>query len=152
MSMKLVRDAMSAAPVSLSPALPLTELLARFDRHDFNAFPVVDDAGRLLGVVSKLDVLRLFLGDRAGGGRPAHDMAREPVEAFMSGEVIAMAPDDTLEAAGQRMVEARQHSLPVVEPSDGAPKLVGMLSRGDVLRALRFRLADATVYPGDLAP
>ena len=152
MSTRLVRDVMSAVPVSLPPATPVHELLARFDRHDFNAFPVVDETGRLVGVVSKLDVLRLSLGAGPGTDRPVHDLAHERVANFMSRDLVTVAPDDPLDVAGRRMVEARLHSLPVVEQSEGVPLLLGIVSRGDVLRALRFRLADAGAHRADAAP
>lgn len=152
MSTRLVRDVMSAVPVSLPPATPVNELLARFDRHDFNAFPVVDDGGRLVGVVSKLDVLRLSLGPEAGRTRQAPDLAHELVANFMSRELVTVAPDDPLDVAGRRMVEARLHSLPVIEQREDARFLVGIVSRGDLLRALRFRLAEAGARRGDGAP
>ena len=40
-------------------------LLALFEAHDFNAIPVVDAEDHLIGVVTKLSLLRLFRGGRA---------------------------------------------------------------------------------------
>jgi CBS domain-containing protein len=37
----LVHDVMSISPVTVSPATLVSDLLTRFDRHDFNVFPVV---------------------------------------------------------------------------------------------------------------
>lgn len=142
MAMLLVHDVMSAAPVTVSPTTSIADLLARFDRHDFNAFPVVDARGRLAGVVSKLDVLRAFLADRepspAGGA-----VALEQVDALMTTEVVSVGPRDTLVLAGEVMVGAKLQSLPVVDRREGATELVGVVSRGDVLRGLRYRLVDA---------
>ena len=131
----LVHDVMSAAPVTVSPATPVSELLSLFDRHDYNAFPVVDDGGRVAGVISKLDVLRAFL---AHGADPAVGEMR--AEALMTRQVLAVGPEEDLRAAGERMVDAKLHSLPVVEQRGGERRLVGIVSRGDILRGLRYRL------------
>jgi CBS domain-containing protein len=40
-----VLDVMSRAPITVTPQTSVGELIALFDRHDFNAFPVVDRAG-----------------------------------------------------------------------------------------------------------
>ena len=144
MATMLVHDVMSTSPVTVSPGTSVADLLAAFDRHDFNAFPVVDTHGRLLGVVSKLDVLRAFL---AGWDppRPADtSVAGERVEALMTTDVASVGPEDDLVVAGELMIGAKLQSLPVLERRDGAPALVGMVSRGDVLRGLRYRLVDAT--------
>jgi CBS domain-containing protein len=134
-----VHEVMSAAPVTITPELSALELLAAFDRHDFNAFPVVDERGALRGIVTKLDVLRMFrpVGDtaRAAPQTRVADLMRQPV--------VAVDAQDTLDLAANLMVEARLYSLPVVDRGRPNAPLVGMVSRGDLLRALRFRLADA---------
>ena len=63
--MTSVHEVMSAVPVTVAPSTSLTDLLTLFDRHDYNAFPVVGQGGELVGIVSKLDVLRRFV---AGAG------------------------------------------------------------------------------------
>ena len=136
----LVHDVMSAAPVVVSPATRVSELLTLFDRHDYNAFPVVDDRTHVLGVVSKLDVLRAFLAPQDAGEAA---VAERPAEALMTREVVAVGPEDSLRTAGERMAGAKLHSLPVVEEKNGDRLLVGVVSRGDILRGLRYRLDDA---------
>jgi CBS domain-containing protein len=143
MSPMLVHDVMSTAPVGVSPATPVGDLLARFDRHDFNAFPVVNDRGQMVGVVSKLDVLSAFLADQGSSHPPQSAVATERADALMTREVVAVGPEDDLARAGELMVEAKLHSLPVIERRDGEEQLVGIVSRGDVLRGLRFRLVNS---------
>ena len=60
--MNAVHDIMSTSPVAVELRHLSVSLLALFDRYDFNAFPVVGQGNRLLGIVSKLDVLEVFLG------------------------------------------------------------------------------------------
>jgi CBS domain-containing protein len=143
----LVHDVMSTSPVTVSPTTSVADLLARFDRHDFNAFPVVDDHGHVVGVVSKLDVLNAFLADQEMPQAAQGAIATERVEALMTREVIAVGPEDALVLAGELMVGAKLHSLPVLERRGGDSLLVGVVSRADVLRGLRHRLVDSGNAP-----
>ena len=140
--MSAVHEIMSTSPVTVGPATSVSELLVLFDRHDFNAFPVVDDRGRLLGIVSKLDVLERFLsdGDSTHGAREA--VGTTAVQELMHHEVVSVEPGESLAAAGEVMVATGLRSLPVVDRRDDRPVLVGMLSRGDVLRSLRFQMVE----------
>jgi CBS domain-containing protein len=139
--MNAVYDMMSTSPVTVGPMTSIGNLLALFDRHDFNAFPVVDHYNRLVGIVSKLDVLKLFLGPR--GSTPASDaVATTYVAGVMRRKPVFVEPRDAITAAGNLMVKTKLRSLPVIERREGRPVLVGMLSRGDVLRWLRSQLAE----------
>ena len=60
---KAVREIMTPAPVTVRPDTSISDLKALFERYDFNAFPVVDEVGVLRGLVSKLDLLRVFRPD-----------------------------------------------------------------------------------------
>lgn len=136
--MTAVHDVMSTAPVTATPATSIPDLLALFDRHDFNALPVIGSGGSLVGIVTKLDLLRLFLGN--GPASPGAGMAS--VADVMSPKVVTVSARDDVGDAGRLMVETKLRSLPVVHRGQAALELVGMLSRGDVLRALRFRLEE----------
>lgn len=141
--MPVVHEIMSTTPVTVGPTTSVSEVLALFDRHDFNAFPVVDDSRRLLGIVSKLDVLALLLADDVLT-TAARDAAGTTVQELMHREVVSVEPGEPISAAGAVMVARGLRSLPVVDRQDGSPILVGMLSRADVLRGLRFQLVDGS--------
>ena len=138
-----VLDVMTRVPVTATPTTTLGDLMALFDRYDFNAFPVVDAQGVVCGIVTKLDVLRMF--------RPDTNLRIPDFQALSSGHVadimrrgvVSVEPEDPAVVAADLMVETRLRSLPVVERRSGRPVLVGMVSQGDVLRALRFELAEA---------
>ena len=139
--MNAVYDVMSSSPVTVGPMTSIGNLLALFDRHDFNACPVVDHHNRLVGIVSKLDVLELLVGPR--GSTPASDaVATTYVAGVMRRKPVFVEPHDAITAAGNLMVKTRLRSLPVIERREGRSVLVGMLSRGDVLRWLRSQLAE----------
>jgi acetoin utilization protein AcuB len=138
-----VHEIMSASPVTVGPTTTVSELLVLFDRHDFNAFPVLDERGRLLGIISKLDLLELFLpGDRSAG--PAGELGSTRVEDLMHQEIVSVEARAPISAAGTLMVANNLRSLPVVEGRDDQLILVGMVSRGDVLRGLRFQLVEGS--------
>ena len=139
-----VHEIMSTSPVTVGPTTSVSELLALFDRHDFNAFPVLDERGRLLGIVSKLDVLELFLGDGAPTRAATGAFGTTPVEDLMHHEIVSVEAREPISAAGAVMVATNLRSLPVVERQDDRLMLVGMLSRGDVLRGLRFQLVEGS--------
>src|SRR5688572_27089600 len=134
--MNQVYDIMSSSPVTVGPMTSIGNLLALFDRHDFNAFPVVDYRNRLVGIVSKLDVLELLLEPR-GSTLALDAVATTYVAGVMRRKAVFVNPRDTAAAAGNLMVVTRLRSLPVIERREGRSLLVGMLSRGDVLRWLR---------------
>jgi CBS domain-containing protein len=142
--MTAVHEIMSASPVSVGPATSVSELLAHFDRHDFNAFPVLDERGQLLGIISKLDLLELFLAGDASTATAMGDIGTTRVEDLMHHEIVSVEPRASIEAAGAIMVANNLRSLPVVERHDDQLILVGMVSRGDVLRGLRFQLVEGS--------
>ncbi len=138
-----VHEVMSTSPVTVEPTTLVADLLLLFDRHDFNAFPVLGQHGELLGIVSKLDVLELFLtGGGSNSAEGAFGSAR--VEDLMRHEIVSVEGQESIAAAGATMVARKLHSLPVVERQDGRVVLVGILSRGDILRGLRFQLVEGS--------
>ncbi len=137
-----LHEVMTQAPVTVTPQTTVRDLLALFDRHDFNAFPVVDEAGVLQGIVSKLDVLRLFQPDAAFRVPDFGAIASMRVGNIMRPGVITVEPEDPLVAAATLMVETRLRTLPVVRRKAGGAVLMGIVSQGDLLRALRFEMVE----------
>jgi CBS domain-containing protein len=141
--MNAVYDIMSSGPVRVEPTTSISSLLALFDRHDFNAFPVVGPHNRLVGIVSKLDVLKRLLDQRASSRSPTSAVATACVADVMCRKAVFVEPREAVTAAGDLMVVTNLRSLPVVERQGGRPVLVGMVSRGDVLRWLRSQLVES---------
>lgn len=139
-----VHQVMTTAPVTVNPMTTVMELLALFDRHDFNAFPVVAPDGTLRGIVSKLDVLRLLHPDEQFRLPDAKVIGATRVAEIMRPGILTVEGEDPVVAAAELMVSTGRRSLPVVRRGSGWPKLVGIVSRGDLLRGLRFELAEDT--------
>lgn len=128
-----VRHVMTTDVVSIRRDTPVGEIEDLFDAHDFNALPVLDEAGALEGLVTKLDVLRAFAFTPESIVPPYEEIRRRPAEAVMTREPISVAPRLPLTRALHKLIETRNKSFPVVE----GERLAGMLAREDVIRALR---------------
>ena len=111
----------------------MRELEALFAQHDYNAFPVVEQ-GKVLGIITKLDFLRAF-AFTTGQMVPAYDelMSRSVAE-VMTEAVVHVEPTAPLTRVLQLLVNLKLRSLPVM---DSVSKLVGIISREDVIRALK---------------
>jgi CBS domain-containing protein len=95
--MMAVLEVMSTCPLTVEPATLVGDLLALFDRHDFNAFPVLDQRGELLGIVSKLDVLELLLAAGRSGAAPDR-LGTAQVESLMHSNMVLEAREPISEA------------------------------------------------------
>jgi len=117
----------------------MAELEALFAQYDFDALPVVED-GKLLGIVTKFDFLRAF-AFTTGQLVPSYDvLMKRTVGEVMTEAIVHVEPATPLTRVLQLMVSLRFRSLPVLGP-DG--QLAGMISRGDVMRALKQATQDA---------
>ena len=111
----------------------LRDLEALFEKHDFNAFPVVE-AGKMLGIVTKFDFLQAFAFTTSQIVPHFDELMRRTVADVMTEAVVHVEPAAPLTRVLQLMVGLKSRSFPVIG-SDG--QLVGMISREDVMRALK---------------
>ena len=125
---------MTAKPVTVPPTMTLRQLQALFDRHDFNSFPVVDGAGAMVGLATKLDFLKAFAFTTRQLVPHYDELMERTVADVMTAAVVDVDADSPLTRALQLMVERRARSFPVVD-RDGV--LVGVISRDDIMRALK---------------
>src|SRR5262245_48392762 len=142
------RDLMSRDLVSLRADATLREAVALLTDRGYGAAPVIDAAGRPVGVLSRSDVL-VHDRETAGGARvPPFYAEEEPapaggVRAAASGEarvrdlmtpvVFSVAPNTPAPGVVRELLDLKVHRLFVV---DEAGVLVGVISDRDVLRHL----------------
>ena len=143
-AIKRVNDIMSSAPTSVQPSTTVEELLELFDRHDFNAFPVTNAVNELVGIVTKVDLLRVLRLTEEHDVRERAETSERSVGEIMRASVISVDGEDPIGVAADAMVETGLRSLPVVLNRGGRPELVGMVSRGDVIRGFRLAMHDQT--------
>jgi CBS domain-containing protein len=138
-----VADVMSAEPVVIRPDTSLADAEAIFERHDFNGLPVVSSENRLMGVLTKLDLLKAF-SFTPQAKIPAYDqIMRQPAERVMTRQPLTVAPDTPLTRVLQLMLDTRYKSFPVLAEE----RLVGIVAREDVIRALRRAVGGASRRP-----
>jgi CBS domain-containing protein len=128
-----VLDAMTSEPVCVGPDASIADAEALLEKHDFNALPVVSAKRELLGIVTKLDLLRAFRFTDDHMFPPYEQVMAEPVRRVMTTDATTVTPRTPLTRVLETLVRTRSKSLPVVD--DGA--VVGMIAREDVLAALR---------------
>jgi CBS domain-containing protein len=133
-----VRDVMTTRVVAVRKDATFKEMAAMLRKSRISAFPVIDNAGRVIGVVSEADLLvkeavqadgtsvlaalRHWHGDDKAGGLDAGELMTRPA--------VTVSPDLPLAEAARLMYDRRVKRLPVVTD---AGQLVGIISRVDVL-------------------
>jgi CBS domain-containing protein len=137
-----VNDIMSSAPKSVHTSTTIAQLLELFDRHDFNAFPVTNAANELVGIVTKVDLLRALRSTEEHEVRRQARTSEMSVGEIMRAGVVSVNGEDSIGLAADVMVETGLRSIPVVLNRDGRSELVGMVSRGDVIRGFRLSMHD----------
>lgn len=126
-----VEEAMTKDVHTVGKDVSIGELRELFDKYDYNAFPVVENE-RILGIVTKLDLMKTFTMGMGFSRSKYWDLFAEKVDDIMRHSVISVKPTDPIERAVEYMVEFKLRSLPVVQNG----KLVGMISRSDVMKHL----------------
>ena len=136
-----VKDIMFAHPVSARTTSSFKELAARLREFKVSGFPVLDDDGKVIGVVSEADMLaKEALDGRRHSiwGTITSLVHRKQLSKaagvtagdLMTSPAVTVVPDDTVEHAARLMRARRLRRLPVV---DAAGLLAGIISRADVL-------------------
>ena len=127
-----VANNMTRSVRSVIPETTVGDLYRLFAADDFDAYPVVRD-DQLVGMVSKLDALKVFAFARDQILPHYADGMGATVDEIMTTQVIAVEPDTRLQRVLQLMIEHRVKSLPVI---DQWRNLVGIIAREDVMRAM----------------
>ncbi|MEU8712495.1 CBS domain-containing protein [Streptomyces sp. NPDC048663] len=135
----VVRDVMTPTVLALRHGAAFKEIVKALHQWRVSAAPVLDDDGRVVGMVSEADLLRkeqTFDGApvRYGHIRPepaTTKAASVTVDGLMTAPAVTVRPDATLSEAARAMARHGVRRLPVVG-ADG--KLKGIVSRSDLLK------------------
>ena len=136
-----VKDVMTTRVVSVRKDTSFKEMAAALRENRVSAFPVTDDDGKVIGVVSEADLLTKQALDGGYDGMPGmitgllrhkeQGKARGMTAGdLMTGPAVTVVPGDTVEDAARLMYKRKVKRLPVID-TDG--RLAGIISRADVL-------------------
>jgi len=128
-----VRQFMTRSVVTVKRQTTMRELAALFEKHDFNAFPVMEE-GKLFGIVSKFDFLRAFAFTTSQVVPHYNELMSRSAAEVMTEAVVDVDTTCPLTRVLQLMVSLKTRSFPVMS-ADG--QLEGIISREDVMRALK---------------
>jgi acetoin utilization protein AcuB len=126
---RLVREAMTPAPVTIVPEASLAAALATMRQHEIRHLPVVDADGRFVGIVTDRDLRQASFARFRSLTQGFQDLV---VQDVMTCGVVTIDPQATIARAATVMFERRIGSLPVVENG----QIVGILTERDLLKLL----------------
>jgi len=132
-----VRDIMTYQPKTIAPDIGLKDAAREMVRLGVGGLPVVDGDGLVVGMLGERELLRSLSGYLQGGRgegprSPGVPSARPTVRDAMTRQVLCVSPDQALADVSSMMTNKDVDRVPVVR--DG--RIVGMLTRGDIVRKL----------------
>ncbi|MDD5091893.1 MAG: CBS domain-containing protein, partial [Candidatus Wallbacteria bacterium] len=106
-------------------------------RYGFGGLPVLDNDGKLAGVITRSDMDKAIL----------HGYSHAPVRAYMTRKVVSFPPDALLEQLESTMMQRQISRLPII---DSSGNIAGIVCRGDLLNSIHSglyeRYANHTTY------
>jgi CBS domain-containing protein len=129
-----VREVMSTAVNTIPATATVGDARDAIEDGQHSAYPLVDEGGRCVGIVTRGDVLA-----SADDGGPVTDVA--------SRDVVTVGPDDPVLTVLERMADEQVDHIPVLD----GDRLVGVCTRTDVLRVRSRGLEHERPQPGVLS-
>lgn len=147
---KTVEEVMSRDPIVVRAETPLKEAIQILAERRISGLPVVDGSDQLVGIISETDLMWqqtgvtppayimfldsvIYLQNPADYERDLHKALGQTVGEVMSKNPITITPEKTLKEAAKIMHDRSIQRLPVL---DGAGQVIGILTRGDIVRAM----------------
>ncbi len=146
---KTVKDIMTTAVITVTPDTSIRELVELLGRHNINGVPVVDEGGKLVGIVTEADVVDqsrrihipsffnfmdsvIFLEDPSVVEKEIKKMTGTKVGDIMTTDVRTVTPDTTVQEVATLMSEEHIQTIPVMD----GERLVGVVGRWDVIKSI----------------
>ena len=152
----LVKNVMTKRVVALRPHETLEIALSKLVKHNISGAPVIDEKGHVVGVVTESDIInaidaynpKIHYDNDSGFAvilavlkhKEKFDAIKKEiigsqkflVEDFMEKDILTIGPEKTISDAARLMSKFKVKRLPVVKDK----KLIGIISRADIIRAL----------------
>lgn len=146
---KTVADVMTPNPIAVKPQTPLQEVIKILADKKISGLPVIDDAGKLVGVVSETDLMWqesgvdtppyfmfldsvIYLQNPARYDKELHKALGQTVAEVMSDKPITITSDRSLKQAAHLMNDKKIGRLIVIDES--GDRVIGIVTRGDIIR------------------
>ncbi|WP_448872132.1 CBS domain-containing protein [Desulfobulbus propionicus] len=146
------RDIMTCNVITVTPHTTARELATLLLDNKISGAPVVDEAGKVLGVVTESDLIFqnkkvhlptavaildafFFLESPTKMGEELKKMAGAKVGDICSQQLISVSPETELEELATLMAEKKIHTLPVMDND----RLVGVIGKSDIIRTIARR-------------
>ncbi|HBB32984.1 MAG TPA: phosphoribulokinase [Cyanobacteria bacterium UBA8803] len=153
---KTVADVMTHDPIVVEPQTPIKEAMKIIAERRISGLPVVDTAGKLVGVISETDLLWqetgveppvyivfldsvIYLENPARYDQELHKALGQTVGEVMSRDPISVKPDQPLRKAAKLMQEKSIRRLAVTNDEG---KVIGILTPADIVRAMVAELEE----------
>ena len=129
-----VTDLMSKSVLTIEKSASLFDVKELFDRKKIKHLPITEN-GKLVGILSLTDIMRLSFGDtygedQAGVDNVVYDMLT--IDEVMKGKPICIRSDQTIREAAEIFSKNEFHALPVIEHDE----LVGIITTTDIIQFL----------------
>jgi tRNA nucleotidyltransferase (CCA-adding enzyme) len=121
--MLTARDIMTEGVITIRPSCTIQEAVEFLLAEQISGLPVVDDRGRLVGIVTEFALLAVAYDE---------NVMHDSVAQHMTTDLLTVEASDTIRKVADLCVVHRVRRVPVMEGG----KLVGLISRCDVLRAI----------------
>ena len=143
------RDIMSTDLIVAGPDMEITKATQLLLENRINGLPVVNDSGRLVGIICQSDLIAqqkklpipsvftlldgfIHITSIKRIEKEARKIAATTVSHAMTANPVSIKPDTGIEAVAALMVDSNFHTLPVVD----GDRLVGIIGKEDILRTL----------------
>jgi len=147
--MRTAQDIMTRDVITVTPDTDITQATRILLENRVNGLPVVDEKGRLVGIVCQSDMIAqqkriplpslftlldgyISLTSAKQFEKEVQKIAATRVEQAMTPRPVTVSPNTPLEDIASLMVEKKLHTLPVVDKGE----LVGIIGKEDMLRTL----------------
>lgn len=152
---KTVAEVMTRNPIAVKPDTPLKEAIQILAEKRISGLPVVNEAGSLVGIISETDLMWqetgveppayimfldsvIYLQNPATYDKALHKALGQTVQEVMTSEdIVTTTGEKSLRDAAKLLHEKNIRRLPVL---DQAGKVIGILTRGDIVRAMAAEL------------
>lgn len=143
------KDIMTTKIVTVTPQTSVWDLARLLTDHRINGVPVVDEAGKLVGIATEADLIDqskklhlptvwylldsvIFFENPKKVGAELKKMAGSKVGDICSQDVSTVEEDTSIDEVATLMAEKRVNTIPIMRDD----KIVGIVGRGDIVKAM----------------